>query len=351
MANLKLVILGICAMVATAVVFTVIGDVITRPQETEPSLVSMVTDTPGRLSTETPVGFTETTQPILLLTLPATSITGTATLPGSATLEAYPPPAAETPGLYPPPPVLTTEPYPLPDFATPEPYPPPIDPVTATDPAEPTSTTTPVATPAVGTGAIRGRILLRGSVTDEGILLSVENQDTFTIQQITSPGGEYSVYDLVPSVRGYSVLFSQDINPGFSQNQVVRWGTVKISSVLAGDVAEMPDLEIGLLGLQPVMPFPNTLVASGPVTALNPFRFEWTAYPSADQYWVELRSNRISAPVWDSGFISATSVDFNGILWNGAAIQPGTYWWSVGVRVDDRAMTISSPVWEFALDW
>jgi hypothetical protein len=338
-------------MVATAVVFTVIGDVITRPKETEPSLISMATDTPVRLSSETPVGFTETTQPILLLTLTTRSITGTATLPGSATLEAYPPPAAETPGHYPPPPALTTVPYPFPDFATPDPYPLPSDPVTSTDPAEPTSTTTPMATPAVGTSAIRGRILLRGDVIDEGILLSVENQDTFTIQQITSPGGEYSVYDLVPSVRGYSVLFSQDNNPGLSQNQVVRWGSVKISPVLAGDMIEMPDLEIGMLGLQPVMPLPDTLVASGPVTALNPLRFDWTAYPSADQYWVELRSNRISAPVWDSGFINASSVDFNGILWNGAAIQPGTYWWSVGARVDDRAMTISSPVWEFTLDW
>jgi hypothetical protein len=351
MENLKLVILGICAMVATALVFMAIGDIVTRPKTTEPTNVGMITDIPGNQSSEITTKLTETAQPVLLLTLPTRSITRTTTPSSSATPEPYPPPAVGSIGNSTPPPAVTSEPYPLPVVSTPEPYPLPSETVSDTEPSGPTPTTTPLATPVLGTSAIRGRILLRGTVLDDAIQLSVENQDTSTVQQITSPGGDYLVYDLIPSVRGYSILFSRDINPGFSQNLVIRWGTVRVSPVLAGDLAELPDLEIGLLGLQPIAPLPEAVVASGPITALNPFRFEWTAYPSADKYWVELRSNRFSAPVWDSGFISTTSIDFNGLLWNGSTIQPGTYWWSIGARVDERAMTISGPLWEFTLDW
>jgi hypothetical protein len=342
--NLKLIILGLGAMLATALLFTAIGDIITRPGVTETQTVSQVTNTLVH-SSETPIAIEQVTQPVLQLTLPTRPASRTMTPTGEVTPVPSPPADASTTDL------ATSEPYPLPSVSIPDPYPPPVDSATDTALAGPTQTTSPPATPVLGTSAIRGRILFGGELLEEAVLLNVENQELSTVQQITSPNGDYIIYDLLPSVRGYSILFSQDINLGFSLDQVVRWGTVRASPVLAGDMTSMPDLEIGLLGLQPVVPLPEAVVASGPVNALTPLRFEWAPYPSADQYWVELRSNRFSAPVWDSGFINATVVDFTGTLWSGAAIQPGTYWWSVGARVNERAMTISGPVWEFTLDW
>jgi hypothetical protein len=347
--NLKLMILGIGAMLATALVFSVIGEIVTRPQAAEPQPLSQVTvrgtkaatDTPEVHPSRTPVARAKSTQPVLQLTLPTRTFTETAIPTSQATPQPYPPPS-----------LATSEPYPLPNVATLNPYPPPEETSSITATARPTSTATLLATPVLGSSAIQGRILFQRQVLDEPVLLNLENQDLFTVQQITSPpGGEYTVFDLLPSAKGYSILFSQDINPGFRTDQVVRWGLVRTSPVLTGEMTGMPDLEISLLGLGPVTPLPDAQLTNGPITLDNPLRFEWSAYPAADQYWVELRLNRLSAPVWDSGFIDSTTVNFDGTLWSGATIQPGTYWWSVGVRVDEQAMTISSPVWEFDLDW
>jgi hypothetical protein len=357
--NLKLIILGLCAMLATALVFTAIGEVVTRPREVEALPISRVSATSTQQPSQIPEGFTP--QPVLQLTLPTRPASNLATPAGKATLEPYPPPdpailVTSTAEPYPPPGAVTSDPYPPPEAfptepATPDPYPPPGQTGTATVPAAFTPTVSATATVGEGSSAIRGRVLFQGQVLDEPVLLDIENQDLFSVQQITSPDGEYTVFNLLPSSRGYSILFSQDINPGFDIDEVIRWGLVRVSPVVSGEVASLPDLEISLQGLRPLAPLPSAQIANGPVTSLNPLRFEWNAYPAADQYWVELRSNRLSAPVWDSGFISATAVDFDGTLWSGASIQPGTYWWSVGVQVDELALTLSSPVWEFQLDW
>jgi len=342
--NYKLVILGFGVMLITALLFTAIGEIITRPVVTETHSLSLVTDTPEPFG-ETLVASEPATQPILQLTLPTRVASPTMALASETTPEPYPPPAIFTPDP------STSEPYPPPSTLDPDPYPPPDISPTDTVIFEPTQTSTLQATPVTGTSAIRGRILLRGDALDEAVRINIENLDLFTVQQITIPGGDYAIYDLAPSVKGYSILFSQDINPGFSLDQVIRWGTVSASPVLSGEMVNLPDLEIGLLGLQPLVPLPDAVISTAPVSVLNPLRFVWVPYPSADEYWIELRSNRLSAPVWDSGFISATSVDFNGTLWSGASIQPGTYWWSVGARLNERVMTISGPVWEFTLDW
>lgn len=342
--NYKLVILGFGVMLATALLFTAIGEIITRPAVIETNFVTQVTEIPES-SGETSVAMELVTQPVLQLTLPTRVTSPTVTLTSETTPVSYPPPPVfipdpTNPEPYPPPSVLTPEPYPAPDTL-------PVD----TAIVEVTQTPTPQVTPVIGTSAVQGRILLRGDALDEAVRINIENLDLFTVQQITIPGGDYAIYDLAPSVKGYSILFSQDINPGFSLDQVIRWGTVSASPVLSGEMVNLPDLEIGLLGLQPLVPLPDAVISTAPVSVLNPLRFVWAPYPSADEYWIELRSNRLSAPVWDSGFISATLVDFNGTLWSGASIQPGTYWWSVGARLNERVMTISGPVWEFTLDW
>ena len=347
MTNLRLVIIGLVAMLATAVVFSSVGDFLMRSMVTEDTsleqesagVVSTITRTPEKVAI---AGLDQTQEyvPVLQLTLPTRVITRVAIPTIEATILPYPLPDEHTP-----------DPYPFPDLPTPNPYPLPGSQLTSTLVADVTSTVMPQGTPVQGTSAIRGRVLFMGDVLDEEVVLALENQDIYYVQQLTIPDGEYVVYDLAPASNGYSLLFSQNNNLGFPQNQVIRWGLVKASPVVAGEITSFPDMEISLMGMQPVMPVISAEVSDGPVNAQNPLRFEWTAYPDADQYWLELRANRLSAPIWDSGFISTNSVAFNGVLWSGFAIQPGTYWWSVGVRIDEQAMTIASPAWEFTLDW
>ena len=334
-------------MLVTAVVFAFIGDLLTRSMIPEDASIgqepagdrSTVTRAPDLVAM---AGLDQTQEyvPVLQLTLPTRVMTRAMTPTSTVTVMPYPLPE-----------LSTSDPYPFPDLPTPNPYPLPGDQFSPTGVVDVTRTVMPQGTPVQGTSAIRGRVLFMGDVLDEEVVLSLENQDIYYIQQLTFPDGEYVVYDLAPAANGYSVLYSQNNNPGLPQNQVIRWGLVKASPVAAGDITSFPDLEISLMGMQPVMPAADAEISDRLVNPQNPLRFEWTTYPGADQYWVELRANRLAAPVWDSGFININAVEFNGILWSGYAIQPGTYWWSVGVRIDERAMTIASPAWEFSLDW
>lgn len=347
MTNLKLVIIGLVAMLVTAIIFSSVGDFIRQTLVTEGNSLTqesaaIVTSIPSTPEMVTIDGLDQTQEyvPVLQLTLPTRVITRVASPTIEATLLPYPLPDEYTP-----------DPYPFSDQPTPNPYPLPGSLLTPTMVAGITSTVIPQGTPVQGTSAIRGRVLFMGDVLDEEVVLSLENQDIYYLQQLTFSDGEYVVYDLAPASNGYSLLFSQNNNPEFPQTQVIRWGLVKASPVVAGEITSFPDMEISLMGMQPVTPVVGAEVSDGPINAQNPLRFEWTAYPEADQYWLELRANRLSAPIWDSGFISTNSVVFNGVSWSGLPIQPGTYWWSVGVRIDERAMTLASPAWEFTLDW
>lgn len=347
MTNLKLVFVGFVAMLATAVVFSSVGDLLTRSilPENAPVEQQLIDDksTVNSVTEMVSIAGLDQTQeyvPVLQLTLPTRVVTRDVTPTSEVTVMPYPLPDESTP-----------IPYPFPDLPTPNPYPLPGDQLTSTAAVGVTPTEIAQGTPVQGTSAIRGRVLFMGDVLDEEIILTLENQDIYFVQQLTFPDGEFVVYDLAPAANGYSLMFSQNNNAGFPQNQVIRWGLVKASPVLAGEITSFPDLEISLMGMQPVTPAVDAEISDGPVNAQNPLRFEWTTYPEADQYWMELRANRLSAPIWDSGFINTNTVEFNGVLWSGLTIQPGTFWWSVGVRIDERSMTITSPAWEFSLDW
>jgi hypothetical protein len=117
-----------------------------------------------------------------------------------------------------------------------------------------------------------------------------------------------------------------------------------------GELIRYPDIDIALLGLEPVEPEPDA-VLDQPITPQQPLRFTWSDYPSLSQYQLELKPGRLSQPVWISGYVSTESVVFDGVLSNGAMIEIGTYWWSVSGRTANGAITVVGPVTELALDW
>lgn len=208
---------------------------------------------------------------------------------------------------------------------------------TETSTSTPTPTETLIPTPAPG--QITGRILLAGSPVG-GVTLKLEDQAFNPIAE-TSVGvdGVYTFPDLAASSEGYTLLFAQEWNPQYGMDQVISWGWLGPVAVENGAVVELPDLDISLLGFGQTSPAPNASFSAGAISSGNPIVFEWTAYPEATAYWVDLAQEEGQAPVW-SAASQTTSLAFDGTLDDGAQIQPGEYWWGVGARRDLGSYTL-----------
>ena len=94
----------------------------------------------------------------------------------------------------------------------------------------------------------------------------------------------------------------------------------------------VPDLEIALLGLDPLQPEPDTSVPADSISPATPLYFMWSPYPQGEQYWVDLLAGTSLTRVWRSPLIQTVAADFGGELENGSRIQAGTYWWAAGSR-------------------
>ena len=105
-------------------------------------------------------------------------------------------------------------------------------------------------------------------------------------------------------------------------------------STSGGAQIDVGDLEIGLLGLEPVQPSPDSSVALPSISPGTPLIFEWTAYPQAEAYWLDLvrGDGQAQEIVWKSALVTANSVAFDGRLSNGSHISAGDYEWAVGAR-------------------
>jgi hypothetical protein len=207
--------------------------------------------------------------------------------------------------------------------------PPPIGVPTST----PTTTDTPAPNPTpLAPGRITGRVLLDG-VPVGNVALRLEDQAYNLISETTvGADGAYVFPDLAPSSEGYNVVFAQEQNAQYGIDQVVSWGWIGPMAVKDGDVIEAPDFEISLQGFEKINPEPNASFSAAALSAENPILFEWTAYPQADTYWVDLARGEEQEVVWQSTRVQATSLAFNGRVGNGTHIQPGEYWWGVGAR-------------------
>jgi hypothetical protein len=190
-------------------------------------------------------------------------------------------------------------------------------------PIPPTATAAP--------GQISGRLLFNGAPAN-GVTLELEDQAFNTIAQTTAGAdGSYNFSNLPASSQGYVVSFAQEWNDQYKIDQVISWGGLGPVAVANGVVVQLPDFDISLLGFGQTNPAPNAAFSAGAISGGNPITFEWSGYPQANAYWVDLAQEEGQAPLWTSQ-AESTSLVFNGKLSNGEQIQPGEYWWGIGAH-------------------
>jgi hypothetical protein len=148
---------------------------------------------------------------------------------------------------------------------------------TATEPLLPSEPATTVPLPP---GVITGRILFHGALPTQTLTLVLEDQTYQVIQEINISNGEYVFANLPASSAGYNVLFSQSKNPQFNPSEVLSWAWIGPVPVQDGDFHVLPDLQIALVGLDPVKPPDGGILKASSISAQNPLRFEWSAYPA-----------------------------------------------------------------------
>jgi hypothetical protein len=165
-----------------------------------------------------------------------------------------------------------------------------------------------------------------------GVTLKLENQSYNVIAETTvGTDGVYAFSDLKASSEGYNLLFTQAWNSQYGTDRVVSWGWLGPVAVENGTVVELPDFDISLLGFRQVSPAADATFSAAALSPDNPIPFEWTAYPQAVKYWVDLVRGEEQELVWQS-LVQAKSFAFDGTVGNGAHIRPGEYWWAVGAR-------------------
>jgi len=210
-----------------------------------------------------------------------------------------------------------------------------------------TPTELPTQTPLPQPGVVGGQILFHGVPPSRPVTLILEDQEYRVIQEITILNGEYRFENLPASSKGYNVLFAQEQNSQFSAYEVVSWAWLGPIPVKDGDRLHLPAMEIALVGLMPVNPPDGATISASSITPHNTLVFEWDPFPSASHYWVDLRVGPVLQLVWQSDYVDGTAVSFDGVLMNGAMIQPNSYWWSVGARLEGGLITIAAPLTSF----
>jgi hypothetical protein len=151
-------------------------------------------------------------------------------------------------------------------------------------------------------------------------------------QATVGADGRYAFAELQPSPEGYTLLFAQEWNPHYAIDQVISWGWLTSIALAERTTVALPDLDLSLLGLRQVAPEPDAVLSAAGLSAGSPAQFEWTPYPRAARYWVDLSRGGEPDPIWQSALVEGTSLSFDGALSGGSSLAPGEYWWGVGVR-------------------
>jgi hypothetical protein len=173
--------------------------------------------------------------------------------------------------------------------------------------------------------------LLGGQPAAAGTLLVLEDQSLNIVAETTlGADGRYRFANVPASVDGYNVTFSWERNPTYGLDEVIAWGWIGPVAYADQEAIQLPDLEIGLLGLEHIQPEPDTIHSAAAISAGTPLTFVWDQHPAASQYWVDLLAAPVLERVWRSPFTPTTSIDFSGRLDDGRHIPPGQYWWAVG---------------------
>ena len=205
--------------------------------------------------------------------------------------------------------------------------------------ATPPASTTPAP---AGPGSIAGRVLWDGAPVAAGLTLRLEDQRyTVVAEAPVDEGGYYRFEGLPPSAAGYNVLFAQEWNEEYDVDEAITWGWIGPVPVSGGALVTLPDLDISLLGFEPLGPRPGAEFVAADLSPEDPIQFEWEPYPGAARYWVDLLYGADQDRVWQSPLVEDTFVPFGGALEDGAQIEPGDYWWGVGAQRPLGAYTLT----------
>jgi hypothetical protein len=188
-----------------------------------------------------------------------------------------------------------------------------------------------MATPTAQPPGISGRLLLDGLAAEPGVVLVLEDQALNTVREITvGPDGRYHFEDLPPTDEGYNVAFSWERNQTYGLDEVVAWGRIGPVTYAAQEAVLLPDLDIGLSGLEHIQPEPDISLSRSSISVVAPLTFVWDFHPTAARYWVDILAGPSLERIWRSPFTLPTSTDFDGHLESGGRIEPGAYWWAIG---------------------
>ncbi len=207
-------------------------------------------------------------------------------------------------------------------------------------------------TPTPTTGSISGRAVLNGAPV-MGVNLMLENQSYVTIASAqTAQDGTFTLTNLPANQDGYSLVFTQESQPQYAVDQVLSWSWIGPIPLGGGASVVLPDFEIGLAGFNHFSPAPDSSYPAASISASNPLLFDWTAYAGATSYWVDISQGEEQAWVWQSALVVGPPVVFDGILFSGAPVQPGDYWWGVGAQkpLGAYTQTIYSYLVGFGID-
>lgn len=181
-----------------------------------------------------------------------------------------------------------------------------------------------------------------GAPVQAGVTVKLDQTYAIVATTTTNAQGIYTFDHLTAFDTDLDLLFAQEWSGQYDVNEVVSWAWLGSFTVSRGTTVALPDFEIGLLGFEQVDPPTGTSLSASDISAQNPLTFEWSPYPDASAYWVDLTKGEDLTIVWQSVLVDTTSVAFDGTLNDGSHVTADTYWWGVGARKDagDYQLTI-----------
>jgi cytoskeletal protein RodZ len=272
----------------------------------------LITDTPGPTETSAPAN-SPTAMPTAnpTATQPAPSATPVPANTATATQAPAQPSATQTPL----PPTVTN---------TPEP--------TATGAATAYMSPTPLETAIL----ISGRVVNQDTPIENVTItleITLEQNDIVELTTTTASDGTYQFQSNWKN-KAFVITFALESNSQLEPaSDYVTW--TWIPGTILGNI-EAPDLEISAKPngdlFEQSLPSDGSSFSAAQITSETPLTFEWTGYPQAEQYWVDLGRQGEENPAWSTIPLIDVYVDFNGTLSNPpqTKISEGTYWWAVG---------------------
>jgi cytoskeletal protein RodZ len=213
-------------------------------------------------------------------------------------------------------------------------------PPTATNTPEPTATG--AATAYLSPTPLETAILISGRVVNQDtpienvtiiLEITLEQNDVVELVTTTASDGTYQFQSTWKN-KAFDITFSLESNSQLEPaSDYVTW--TWFEGTILGNI-EAPDLEISAKPngdlFEQSLPSDGSSFSAAQITFETPLTFEWTGYPQAEQYWVDLGRQGEENPAWSSIPLIDVYVDFNGTLSNPpqTKISEGTYWWAVG---------------------